>query len=137
MPESQNPVATEPTADPAEEIQAKKAAAAELNGNDVKNGDHEPSTQEKEDPSETLEGEDDEDAVEGEDDEDQGDESPEAAEVEAEKNGKQNRKRTSNVNGHDEETESNGEQPEIKKTRQEAEEVEDDESTANLVEAEE
>jgi len=133
MPESQKLAATEPSADPAEEIQAKKAAAAELNGNDVKNGDHEPSNKDKEDPTETLEGEDDEE--EDEDKDEQGDEAPETAEVEAEQNGKQSRKRTSAVNGHDEQdTETNGEQPEVKKTRQEAEDVEDDES-ANVVEA--
>jgi len=129
MPESQKLAATEPSADPAEEIQAKKAAAAELkngelNGNDVK----EPSADDKEDTNEALEGEDDED----EDEDDVAEEAPESAE---EKNGKQSRKRTSGVNGHDEE-EANGDQPDVKKTRAEAEAAEDDDSS-NIVEPEE
>jgi len=129
MPESQNPAATEPSADPAEEIQAKKAAAAdlkngELNGNEVK----EPSAEDKEDTNDALEDEDDEVA----DEDDEAEEAPETAE---EKNGKQSRKRASDVNGHDEEEESNGDQPDVKKTRTEAEEAEEDDS-ANLVEPE-
>jgi len=133
MPESQKVASTEPSADPAQEIIAKKAAAAELNGNEVKNGDHDPSVDDKEDTNDAVEGGDDE-AVEGEDDEDVA-ESPEAAEAEVQKNGKQSRKRVSDVNGHDEEeTEANGEQPEAKKTRQEVEEAEEDDS-ANVVEA--
>jgi len=129
MPESQKTVATEPSADPAEEIQAKKAAAAELkngelNGNEVK----EPSAEDKEDTNDALEDEDDEVA-------DEDDEAEEAPESTDDKNGKQSRKRVSDVNGHDEE-ESNGDQPDVKKTRTEAEEAEDDESS-NLVEPEE
>jgi len=135
MPESQKVASTEPSADPAQEIIAKKAAAAELNGNEVKNGDHNPSADDKEDTNDAVEGEgEDDEAVEGEDDEDAA-ESPEAAQSEVEKNGKQSRKRVSDVNGHDEEeTEANGEQPEAKKTRQEVEDAEEDES-ANIVEA--